>query len=36
MGSGLTNFFSSEAGNRFNTVELPSTVDVFEVNNSTW
>ena len=36
MGSGLTNFFSSDAGNRFNTIELPSTVDVFEVNNSTW
>ena len=36
MGSGLTNFFSSDAGNRFNRIELPSTVDVFEVNNSTW
>lgn len=36
MGSGLNNFFSSEQGNSFVNIELPSTVDLFEVNNSTW
>ena len=36
MGSGVVNFFSSASGNQFNTIKLPSTVSIFDVNNTTW
>jgi hypothetical protein len=36
MGSNLTNFYSSDSGNNFNTIELPSTVSVLNIKNSTW
>ena len=36
MGSGATNFFSSQQGNKFTNIELPSSISLFEVNNSTW
>lgn len=36
MGSGLTNFYSSEQGNTFNEIELPSTISMFQANDSTW
>ena len=36
MGSGLTNFFSSRSGNKFNNIELPSTISMFEVHNTIW
>lgn len=36
MGSGLTDFYSSEYGNTFGTIELPSTINVFQMNDSTW
>lgn len=36
MGSGLQNFFSSKSGNTFGDIELPSEIDTFSVNNSTW
>lgn len=36
MGSGITNFYSSEAGNNFIDIEIPDTVYTFYVNNSTW
>ena len=36
LGSGLTNFYSSESGNTFSKIELPDTVYRFYVNNSSW
>ena len=36
MGSGITSFYSSESGNVFNKLELPSDITVFSVNNTTW
>lgn len=36
MGSGLINFYSSQSGNTFNTIQLPDTVSTFDVNNTTW
>ena len=36
MGSGLTNFYSSESGNTFTNIELPDTVYTVWMNNSTW
>jgi len=36
MGSGLTNFYSSQSGNKFNDIELPDTVYTIWMNNSTW
>ena len=36
MGSNLNNFYSSESGNNFNVVELPSTVTILNMKNSTW
>ena len=36
MGSNLTNFYSSDSGNNFETVELPSTVTILNMKNSTW
>lgn len=36
MGSGLINFYSSESGNKFTTVELPDTVYTLWMNNSNW
>ena len=36
MGSGLTDFYSSEQGNTFGTLELPSTVGIIQMNDSTW
>ena len=36
MGSNLTNFYSSESGNTFNDIELPSTVSIINIKNSTW
>ena len=36
MGSNLTNFYSSDSGNNFDTIELPSTVSVINIKNSTW
>ena len=36
MGSGITNFWSSQSGNNFEVLELPSTISIFDVNNTTW
>ena len=36
MGSGMTSFYSSESGNTFDLLELPSDINVFSVNNTTW
>lgn len=36
MGSGLINFWSSESGNKFEMLQLPNTVNIFDVNNTTW
>ena len=36
MGSGLTNFYSSESGNTFSKIEIPDTVYTFYANNSSW
>lgn len=36
MGSGIVNFFSSESGNQFDDIRIPSTVSVFDVKNTTW
>ena len=36
MGSGLTNFYSSQSGNRFDNIELPDTVYTIWMNNSRW
>ena len=36
MGSTLTNFYSSDSGNSFEDVELPSTVYQINMKNSTW
>lgn len=36
MGSNLTNFYSSNDGNSFNDIELPSTVSILNIKNSTW
>jgi hypothetical protein len=36
MGSGITNFYSSQSGNNFTTIELPDTVYTIYMNNSTW
>ena len=36
MGSGLINFYSSNDGNSFNEIELPSTVSILNIKNSTW
>ena len=36
MGSNLTNFYSSDSGNNFNKIELPSSVSVINIKNSTW
>ena len=36
MGSGITNFYSSQSGNHFNKIEIPSNVYTIQMNNSTW
>ena len=36
MGSGLINFYSSKSGNIFNKLELPSTLNILSLTNSTW
>ena len=36
MGSGITNFYSSQSGNHFNKIEIPSNVYTIHLNNSTW
>lgn len=36
MGSNLINFYSSNDGNNFNEIELPSTVSIINMKNSTW
>lgn len=36
MGSNLTNFYSSNDGNSFNNIELPSSVSILNIKNSTW
>ena len=36
MGSGLINFYSSNDGNTFNEIELPSTISIINIKNSTW
>lgn len=36
MGSGITNFYSSQSGNHFNKIEIPSSVYTISLNNSTW
>jgi hypothetical protein len=36
MGSGLTNFYSSQSGNKFVDIELPDTVYTLWMNNSQW
>lgn len=36
MGSGIQDFSSSESGNKFNTLELPSTISTFNAYNTTW
>ena len=36
MGSGLNNFYSSDSGNKFNVVELPSSVNIINMKNSSW
>lgn len=36
MGSGLINFYSSNDGNSFNDIELPSSVSILNIKNSTW
>ena len=36
MGSGLTDFYSSQSGNDFTHIELPDTVYTIWMNNSTW
>lgn len=36
MGSGLTNFYSSQSGNKFTKIEIPDTVYTLWLNNSSW
>lgn len=36
MGSGLTDFYSSQSGNNFTTIQIPDTVYTIWMNNSTW
>ena len=36
MGSGLTNFYSSQSGNKFNKIEIPDDVYTIWMNNSSW
>ena len=36
MGSNLTNFYSSDSGNNFENIELPSGVTNINIKNSTW
>ena len=36
MGSGLINFYSSQSGNKFRTIEIPDTVYTIYMNNSSW
>ena len=36
MGSGITNFYSSQSGNTFSNIELPDTVYTIWMNNSSW
>ena len=36
MGSGITNFYSSQSGNKFTKIELPSDVYTIWMNNSSW
>ena len=36
MGSGLTDFYSSQSGNKFTDIEIPDTVHTLWMNNSTW
>ena len=36
MGSGLTDFYSSQSGNNFTDIELPDNVYTIYMNNSTW
>jgi len=36
MGSNLINFYSSNDGNNFNDIELPSSVSILNIKNSTW
>lgn len=36
MGSNLINFYSSNSGNNFQDIELPSSVSILNIKNSTW
>lgn len=36
MGSGITNFYSSQSGNSFTKIEIPSDVYTIWMNNSSW
>lgn len=36
MGSGVTNFYSSQSGNEFTKIEIPSDVYTIWMNNSSW
>ena len=36
MGSGLTNFYSSQSGNKFNKIEVPDDIYTIWMNNSSW
>ena len=36
MGSGLTNFYSSQSGNKFSKIEIPDDVYTIWMNNSSW
>lgn len=36
MGSGLTNFYSSQSGNKFTKIEIPDNVYTLWLNNSSW
>ena len=36
MGSGLTNFYSSQSGNKFTKIEIPDDVYTIWMNNSSW
>jgi hypothetical protein len=36
MGSGVSNFYSSQSGNDFTKIEIPDTVYTIWMNNSSW
>ena len=36
MGSGITNFYSSQSGNKFSKIEIPDDVYTIWMNNSSW